>query len=309
MADREPVSLLKFWTPRYWLTWVFIGYMRASVLLPLRWQIFAGRRVGRLLGLLARTKRRIADKNLAVCFPELSAAERKTLRKKSFESLGAGLPEMAMGWFGSEQVVKNAISIEGTHHLAAALEKGKGVLLYCGHLTTIEILHPAIKPLCTRLTGMYRPMRNRLMDEVMLRGRLRSVDEVFSKYTVRSLLKSLAGNSVVYYLADQCYTGKGSALVPFFGVPAMTTTATTRILKASGATILSCFSRRLDDDSSYVVHIEAIPDIPSDDPVRDTALLMKTLEDYVRTCPDQYAWLHRRFKGRPEPYEDIYASI
>ncbi len=308
MAAYEPSSLLKFWTPRYWLTWMFYGWMRASILLPLRWQIFIGKRVGRLLTLLAPEKRRIVARNLAVCFPELSPEERVILCDKHFESIGATFPETAMGWFGSEKVVRDAVTIEGDEHLREALARGKGVLLFCGHFTTFEFHHPALKPLCARLTGMYRPMRNDMMNEIMSRGRSRSIDEFFSKYSVRTLLKSLAENSVVYYLADQCYAGKNSALVPFFGEPAMTSTATSRILKVSGATLLTCFYRRCDDDSSYVAHIgPPLQDFPSDDPVQDTARLMKELEGYIRTCPEQYAWMHRRFKGRPEPYPDIYA--
>ena len=124
------------------------------------------------------------------------------------------------------------------------------------------------------------------------------MEEVFSKYSVRALLKALSDNAVVYYFTDQSYTGKYSALVPFFGEPAMTNTSTTRILKMSGATLLTCFYRRLENDSGYVARIAPAPDeFPSDDPVGDTALLMKELEDYVRTCPEQYAWMHRRFGG------------
>ena len=308
MTAHEPSSLLRFWTPRYWSTWVFYGWMRTSLFLPLRWQVRIGKRVGRFLSLLVPEKRRTAAKNLEVCFPELSSEDRRALYNRHFESMGAAFPETAMGWFGSEKIVRDAVHIEGEEYLREALSRGKGVLLFCGHFTSLEFIYPALRPLCPRLTGMYRPMRNKLMDELMCRGRARSFDAFFSKYSARALVKSLTENSVVVYLTDQCYRGKYSALVPFFGEPAMTSTATSRILRMSGATLLPCFNRRCDDDSSYVVNIgPPLEDFPSDDAARDTARLMKLLEDYIRTCPDQYAWMHQRFKYRPETYLDIYA--
>lgn len=283
--------------------------MRASVLLPLRWQIRIGKRAGGFLSLLVPEKRRVTARNLEVCFPELSREERTALLGKHFESMGAAIPEMAMGWFGPEQVVRSAVEIEGAEHLEEALGKGKGVLLFCGHFTPLEFIYPAFRPLCPRLTGMYRPMRNKMMDELMCRGRARSFDEFFSKYSARALVKSLAENAVVFYLTDQCYTGKYSALVPFFGEPAMTSTATSRILRMSGATLLRLFYRRREDDAGYIVRISPpLENFPTSDPVQDTARLMAEIESYIRTCPEQYAWMHKRFKGRPETYPDIYAQ-
>ena len=265
--------------------------MRVSVLLPLSWQISIGKRAGRFLSLLVPEKRRTVLKNLEVCFPELLSKERKVLRNKHFESMGAALPEMAMGWFGSEKIVRNATRIEGKEHLFDALSRGKGVLLFCGHFTPLEFIHPVLRMLCPKLTGMYRPMRNKLMNELMCRGRARSYDEFFSKDNLRALIKSLAENSAVVYLTDQCYTGKYSMLIPFFDEPAM----------------LPCFHRRC-DDSSYAIHIGApLKNFPSDNPAKDTVRLMKILENYIRESPEQYGWMHQRFKSRPEIYPDIYA--
>ena len=308
MTAHEPSSLLKFWAPRYWPTWLLYTWMRISVFLPLRLQILIGKKAGRFLSLLVPEKRRITAKNLEVCFPRFSPEKRKTLRNNHFESMGAAIPEMAMGWFGVEQVVRNAVQLEGEEYLDEALNKGKGVLLFCGHFTPLEFIYPVLRPLCPRLTGMYRPMRNKMLDELMCRGRARSFDEFFSKYSARSLVKSLAKNAVVVHLTDQCYTGKHSALVPFFGEPAMTSTATSRILKMSGATLLSLFYRRREDDAGYVAQISPpLENFPTDDPVEDTERLMKEIENYILTCPEQYAWMHKRVKGRPETYPDIYA--
>ncbi|HLF09972.1 MAG TPA: lysophospholipid acyltransferase family protein, partial [Gammaproteobacteria bacterium] len=122
------------------------------------------------------------------------------------------------------------------------------------------------------------------------------------------MLRNLAHNAVVWYASDQSYGGKGSALIPFFGEPAMTNTAISRIAKASGAVVLPYFCRRLSGGATYVVNIGApLEGLPSEDHELDTRRLTGLLEDYIRTCPEQYWWIHQRFKGRPAPHPDIYS--
>ena len=308
MPDQVSPSLLKYWNPRHWYVWVFYGWLRTAARVPLRWQIALGKPMGRVLCLLFAGKRRTIRRNLKVCFPQLSADELGSLCKRHHESVGIGLFELATSWYGSAEAVRNVVRVEGREHLQDALGKGRGVLLFCGHFTAMELVHPAIGPLCPRLTAMYRPMRNELMDQLILRGRLRHMDALFSKYSIKALLKNLAGNAVVYYLADQSYRGKYSDLVPFFGVPAMTNTAVSRILTISGAALLTIFPKRLADGSGYVATIAPPPDdLPSDDPVSDMIRLTHLMEDHIRTCPEQYTWMHRRFKDRPDGYPDIYA--
>ena len=308
MPNQVSPSLLKYWKPRNWYVWVFYGCLRAAARVPLRWQIALGKPMGRVLCLLFAGKRRTIRRNLEACFPELSAGELGTLCKRHHESVGIGLFELATSWYGSAEAVRNRVRVEGHEHLQAALDKGRGVLLFCGHFSAMELVHPALRPLCPRLTAMYRPMRNELMDQLILRGRLRHMDTLFSKYSVKALLKHLAGNAVVYYLADQSYQGKYSALVPFFGVPANTNTAITRILSISGAALLTIFPTRLADGSGYVATIAPPPnDLPSDDPEGDMARLTHLMEDHIRTCPEQYTWMHRRFKDLPDGYPDVYA--
>lgn len=309
MEAFENRSLLQFWTPRYWFAWIVYAWMRGTVLLPFSWQLWLGKRLGRVLHVLMYPKRHIAAQNLAACFPELSDEERHALQRRHFEAIGAAVTEMSMAWFGSKKVIRDLVRVEGVENLREALAKGKGVILFSAHLTTFEFFFAALKPFCPIISGMYRAQKNEMMNVIMTRGRKRSIDELFQKDSVRTMLKSLSRNAVVWYAADQSYRRKYSALVPFFGVPAMTNTATGRLAKLSGATVLTYFGRRLPDDSGYVLNIgKPLEHFPSDDMVEDTTRLMKELEEYVRQCPEQYGWIHRRFKGRPDPYPDIYQT-
>jgi KDO2-lipid IV(A) lauroyltransferase len=308
MPSNRP-SLLRFWTPNHWFTWVVYLYMRVVAVLPLRIQLGLGRWLGRCLNVVLFPKRRIADRNLAVCFPELSDSERRRLRNRHFESIGMSVSEMAMAWFGSEEKIRERITITGLEHLREALARGSGVILFSAHFTTFELPFAALNPHCTKLCAMYRDQRNEMWNVLMGMGRSRSIDELFPKDSVREMIKALKQNSVVWYAPDQSYRKKYSALVPFFGEPAMTNTATSRIAAMTGATVLTYFTRRRDDNSGYDVEIGApLPGFPTDDLVADTTRLMQALTDFVRRCPDQYCWIHQRFKGRPDPYPDIYRA-
>lgn len=299
---------VKFAALRYAVAWLGYGSMRLVVLLPFRLQLALGRALGRGAYSLLRKRRRIAARNIDTCLPELTPEERAALVAQHFESLGLSIVEMAMGWFGRPQAVRDRVQIDGAEHLAAALARGRGVILFSAHFTTFEFFWPALAPLCTKLCGMYKWQRNPVMNRMMNRGRGRYFDALFSKDNVREMMRRLRDNGVVWYASDQSYGGKGSVLIPFFDEPAMTNTAIGRIAKASGATVLPYFCRRLATDR-YLMSISAPPaGLPSGDEVADTRALTKLLEAYIRLCPEQYWWIHQRFKGRPAPLPDLYAA-
>ena len=305
-SDRRFWSV-RFATLRYAVVWVLYGLMRLLVLLPFGWQLRLGRRCGALAGKVMGGRREIARRNLEICLPELSAAEREALVDEHFEALGASIAETAMGWFGPVERIRPLVRIEGAGHLEAALARGRGVILFTGHLTPLELPPAVLGELCPYFCGMYKAQRNPVMNRLMNRGRLRNVRELFAKDNVRGMLKALKKNAVVWYASDQSYGHKGSALIPFFNEPAMTNTAICRIAKSSGATVLPYFYHRLPDDSGYLVRIGApLPDFPSEDPAHDVERLTRLLEEHIRQCPEQYWWIHKRFKGRPAPYADVY---
>ena len=148
-----------------------------------------------------------------------------------------------------------------------------------------------------------------MMDAMIRRGRSRFARAQIPRDNVRAVLRALKRNSAVVYLPDQTYLGRQSELLPFFGEPAVTNIATSKIAKLSGAVVLPYFFKRLDDDSGYEVNIEPpLENFPSEDPLEDTRRLTQLLERHISEAPEQYLWTYRKFKGRPRSYPDLYAE-
>jgi KDO2-lipid IV(A) lauroyltransferase len=282
--------------------------MHAAARLPRRWQLRVGRALGRLLRRLKRREHRVARRNIELCFGHLSAAEQRRLLDLHFEAVGMSFVEMGIGWFTPIEQLLERVAVHGREHLDLAFARGKGVLLFTAHFTTLEVGVGVLEALAPRASCMYRPQRNAMMDVIIRRGRHRFAKEQIPRDNVRALLRSLRDNYAVCYLPDQTYLGRQSELLPFFGEPAVTNTATSKLAAISGATVLPYFFRRLPDGNYRVDIGPPLDDFPSDSAVRDTQRLFGLLEDYIRLAPEQYLWLYKKFKGRPAPLSDAYAA-
>ncbi|MBW7931624.1 MAG: LpxL/LpxP family Kdo(2)-lipid IV(A) lauroyl/palmitoleoyl acyltransferase [Gammaproteobacteria bacterium] len=304
-----PPSLLRFWQPRFWPTWLGLGLLRLLVLLPLRGQRAAGRLLGRLGLLLARKRRAIAATNLRLCFPGLGEGERRRLLRRHFDSLGLQLIELGMALWASDARVRRLWRIDGLEHLQDALAGGRGAILLSGHFATVEF---SGRRLCMDVPGtaaIYRPNRNPLMDALLLRMRIRTIRRLVPKDSIRKLIRCLGEGNTVWYAPDQSFRRKGSVLVPFFGVPAMSSGALSGLARVSRAPVVPYLATRRADGSGYDIRIEpALEDFPGNDPAADVLRINGILERHIREAPEQYYWVHRRFKGRPAPYPDPYAE-
>jgi KDO2-lipid IV(A) lauroyltransferase len=307
-AGPEPdeLSLRKFWQPWFWPMWLLLLGLRLVAKLPLRAQMRLGRALGRLLARIRVREGRVAERNLAVCFPELSAGERATLLRRHLEAIGLSLVEMAIGWFAPLATLERIVTVRGREHLDAALARGQGVILVAAHFTVLEVGVAIIEGFGVRCGGLYRPQGNALLDTLIRHGRSRFMREQIARDNVRAAIRHLKSNGVLLYLPDQTYLGNQSALVPFFGEPALTNIATSKLARLSGAAVLTYFFRRLPDDSGYVVDIGPLEGVPTDDPIADTRRLVAALERYIRVAPEQYLWTYKKFKYRPEPLPDLY---
>ncbi|MCC6076969.1 lipid A biosynthesis lauroyl acyltransferase [Pseudomonas sp. GCM10022188] len=297
-----------FLHPRFWPLWLGLALLWLVVQLPYAWLLGLGRGLGALMLMGARSRRQIAARNLELCFPELSAAERARLLRDNFASNGIAFFEMAMSWWWPRARLARLAHIEGLEHLQAAQRDGQGVILMSLHFTTLEIGAALLGQRHT-IDGMYREHDNPLFDYIQRRGRERhNLDATaIEREDVRAMLKVLRAGRAIWYAPDQDYGRKQSIFVPLFGVPAATVTATTKFARLGKARVVPFTQQRLADGSGYrlVVH-PPLEDFPGDSEEADCLRINQWIEQVVRDCPEQYLWAHRRFKTRPEGEASLY---
>jgi Kdo2-lipid IVA lauroyltransferase/acyltransferase len=307
MSERKPLS--HFRAPRYWPTWLGLGLLRLTCLLPCRMQLGIGKWLGRIAHRFARERRAISRRNIELCFPELSPAERNALALRHFESLGMSIIELGLGRWASDKRLLAMTRIEGAEHIRQATDRGVGVILLSAHFTTLEISGRVLSLNSPPFDAVYRKNRSEFMTEILRTNREKSARGTIEKNDIKSMIRSLREGTPVWYAPDQSYNRKQSALLPFFGVPSMTNTATGTLARLGKAVVVPFFPRRLPEGGYVLTILPPVEGIPSKDPIEDTKKYLEILEDQIRLCPEQYYWVHRKFKNRPEPLPDPYADL
>ncbi|MBI6900257.1 lipid A biosynthesis lauroyl acyltransferase [Pseudomonas peradeniyensis] len=297
-----------FLHPRFWGLWLGLGLLWLVAQLPYRALLGLGRALGAVMYRVAGERRRIAARNLELCFPELSGDERQHLLKENFASTGIAFFEMAMSWWWPKARLARLAHIEGIEHLQAAQREGEGAILMAVHFTTLEI-GAALLGQAHTIDGMYREHGNPVFDFIQRRGRERHNPDSLAveRDDVRGMLKLLRKGRAIWYAPDQDYGIKQSIFVPLFGIPAATVTATTKFARLGKARVIPFTQRRLEDGSGYrlVVH-PPLADFPGETEEADCLRINQWVEGVLRECPEQYLWAHRRFKSRPEGEPRLY---
>ncbi|MCW2098928.1 UNVERIFIED_ORG: KDO2-lipid IV(A) lauroyltransferase [Pseudomonas psychrophila] len=297
-----------FFHPRFWLLWSGLGVLWLVVQLPYKVQLRIGRFLGACMFRVAGERRRIAARNLELCFPEKNAAERERLLKENFASTGIAFFEMAMSWWWAKPRLAKLAHVEGLEHLQQAQREGKGVILMAFHFTTLEIGAALLGQQHT-IDGMYREHKNPLFDFIQRRGRERhNLDSLaVERDDVRGMLKLLRAGRAIWYAPDQDYGAKQSIFVPLFGIEAATVTATSKFAKLGKAQVVPFTQQRLADGSGYklVIH-PPLNDFPGESDEADCLRINQWVERAIRECPEQYLWAHRRFKTRPPGEPKLY---
>lgn len=302
---KNPVFEQSFLRPRFWPTWMLLGFLWLIGQLPVRANQAVGWCFGWLLFLLARGRKRIAEVNIALCFPELDAKAQATMVREVIMSCGYSFAETAMGLWGPVNRMRDRYQISGLEHITKAQAEGRGILLMGSHLTTIDI-SGLIMSYHIKADVLYRSDPNPLMSYAIAKARSRVNDDAIHRNDTRKLIKNLRKGHIVWYAPDQDYGSANNVFAPFFGIQASTITATSQIARLSKAAVIPFFCYR-EPKGRFRLEIQPpLDNFPTDDEVADATRVNSIIEQAIRVAPGQYLWVHRRFKTRPSGEAGFY---
>ena len=259
---------------------------------------------GRLLFVLARSRRRIVLRNLELCFPALSAEARQQLARSHFRVLARSFLERGILWWGSAARVRRLVRVEGLEHLP----RDRPSILLAPHFVGLDAAWTRLT-LERDMAGIYANQKNPFFNRLLYRARTRFGHQIAlsRQEGVREGVKAIKAGRPFYYLPDMDYGARDSVFVPFFGVPAATITGLPRLARLTGAAVIPCIARMLPGGAGYVITLEEPwRDFPGDDVTADTRRMNAYIEERVRAMPEQYYWVHKRFKTRPAGEASLY---
>lgn len=306
-AKESPVFTRDLLHPRYWSTWAGLGLLFLLVQLPFPLLEKLGTWMGRTSMRFLPRRVRIARRNLQLCFPDLpqDVLEQRIIR--NFESLGMGLLETGMAWFWPERRVKRWFTVNGLHNLKNAQKDQRGVLIIGVHFMSLELGGRAMG-ICQPMMAMYRPHNNKLMEWVQTKGRMRSNKAMINRRDLRGMVGALKKGEAVWFAPDQDYGPKGSVFAPLFAVPqAATTSGTYMLARMAKPAMVTVVLIRKEDGTGYELVIQPeLQGYPLEDEQQAAAWMNKVIEREIMRAPNQYMWLHRRFKTRPAGASSLY---
>lgn len=296
---------LPLYHPAYWPTWIGLAFMRIITFLPMPVLWVLGTVLGTVMHLIPSKVRKVVRANIGLCFPELGEAGRRRLVREHFRALGVSLLCYGFAWWSSPSRLRRLVKFRDRHHYDAAMSSTRSVIAFAPHFLALDVCGMTIsseRP----FVSMYRHSRNRLLDSVMLRRKRFGAVLFERRSNLRSLIRLLREGRIFYYLPDQD-AGSEGVFVPFFGIPAATVTALSRIAKMADAVVVPCYNRILPWGRGFELRFEApLSGFPSGDLEQDARRMNEEIEKAIRINPSQYLWGYRRFKTRPEGSTQLY---
>ncbi len=274
--------------------------------LPYRLLMALGRGIGWLFKKLVKSRYHVIDKNIQTCFPDLSPGERQAMIDQNYRETGMMVSQTLLTFLNRSPKLFENLEIKGKEHLQSAVDQQQGVLLVSGHFTALDVGGRAI---CEQfpIAGVYRPHKNAVQEYVVRKARLKYAKVMFSRDELKGIVKYLKTGGIVWYAPDQDYRRGQSVFVDFFGTPASTITATHQLARISGCQVMFYAVKRIAKAPYYELSLsEPLSDFPSKDAHTDTQRINRQLETLVKQAPDQYLWLHKRFKTRPADEDKFY---
>ena len=298
--------------PRNWPSWLIVGILLLIGLTP-KW---LGHWLAHPLGWLMRVamvrRRKIARRNIERCFPQWSAKQRSKTLNGSFYSLARAVFESAWSWSASKKRVVRWGQLEGMEHILEAGANGRGVLVLTLHSTSLELGARLVATEITRpdrpTAGFYRPLKNPVLEWFSVHARLRYCSGVISKRDIRIAVRQLRKGLILWYAPDQDFGADQSLFVPFFGIETATLLATHKLARMGNCAVVPMFPYYDKETKTYVCRaLPALENFPSDDEKADLLRINQLTEGFIRSVPEQYWWVHRRFKTRPTGEPPFYA--
>ncbi len=274
--------------------------------LPLCLLARLGAGLGMILYGLARERRRVALTNLRLCFPELPEAEREALAKRHFRAFGRSFLERGLLWWSPPEYLRRLVRIEGLEHLRQAA--GRPVILFVPHFVGLDMGWTRLT-LELDMVSIYAQQKNFLFNAALYKGRTRFGDSLLlsRQEGVRQAIRAMKAGRPFYYLPDMDYGQRDTVFVPFFAVPAATITGLARLARMTGAVVIPVLTRMLPGGAGYVVELRPPWEAyPGESIEADTRRMNAYIEACVAEMPEQYFWLHKRFKTRPPGEAGIY---
>lgn len=255
---------------------------------------------------LSAGPRRIARINIEKCFPQMPAGERERLVRAHFRAFGRSFIAYGLWWWASRSRIERLVQVEGLEHLRACA--GTPVIVLAPHFIGADAAATRLSAEANSV-GIHAKQKNKIWGALLARGRGRFGDQlqITRQEGIRKVLSAVRAGRPLYYLPDQDFGPRISIFVPFFGVPTATVPALTRIARLTGASVLPCVVRMLPRGRGYRVRIDPPwTDFPTQDPAADTRRMNAYIESQVREMPEQYVWMHKRFRTRPPGEPGFY---
>ena len=294
----------EFIHPKFISTWILILFMRIGVFIPFNFQVLIGKTIGKLLYPFMHKLRSTAYSNISHCFPDKKQNQVNLLVKRHFEAIGVSFFETANAYYGSDKKIRKLLTITNENFFQDALKEEGGIILLCSHFMPLMLGSRALLINHT-IANIYRPQNNKLFDRIMVKGYKKNGAVMIKSTDTRSIIKAINNSLPIWYAPDQDLGKNNSVFAPFFGIQTATASATARLAKNNNTRVIPYSFIRT--KKGYTMSFEKpIANYPSNDPIQDATIVNQILEKQIVKSPEQYLWIHRRFKTRPNDEKNFY---
>ncbi len=295
-----------WWDIRYLPIRTVFVLLRIIVLLPLPVIYLLGDIIGLIMLLVLRRRYGIAKRNLELCYPEKSAGEIKVLLRRNFMSMGRAVFETGMAWYWSDERIRRHMEVSDESIRNIMDNASHGQLVLTCHFLDLE-MHARMYGMFHPGVGVYKPNRNPVIERKQTEGRTRTNKYMVSHRNVRGIIKALKDGNPIWYAADQDYRTHSRVFVPFMAVPdCPTVTAPSTFARIKNVVSIPSYAIRIPGGKYRLVVLPKLNDYPTGDLEKDASTYNKVIADAVNEAPEQYMWVHCRFKTRPHETDPSY---